>query len=72
MTHARIPDFSQPVPVRMIVTPGGVESRQAVEPVRLDTTHGRSPRFLGVAGELLAAVVIIGGGMILTGLASLP
>ena len=40
-------------------------------PVRPDTAHSRSLRFLDTAGELLAAVAIIGGGMVLTGLASL-
>ena len=92
MTHARIPDFSQPVPVRSTSArtgrrrlsadgrylnlpnepvPGGIEAWRAVAPVRPDTAHSRSLRFLDVAGELLAAVVIIGGGMVLTGLASL-
>ena len=92
MTHARIPDFSQPVPVRSTAAqharrrlPRGsplpqparrdparrIEPWQAVTPVRPDTAHSRSLRFLDVAGELLAAVAIIGGGMVLTGLASL-
>ncbi len=90
MTHARIPDFSQPVPVRSATSarrqlpvdrrylnlpnepvPGGIEAWEAVAPVRPDTAHSRSLRFLDVAGELLAAVAIIGGGMVLTGLASL-
>ena len=42
-----------------------------VAPVRPATAHSRSLRFLDTAGELLAAVFIIGGGMVLTGLASL-
>ena len=92
MTHARIPDFSQPAPVRSTSArtgrrrlsadgrylnlpnepvPGGIEAWQAVAPVRPDTAHSRSLRFLDVAGELLAAVAIIGGGIVLTGLASL-
>ena len=91
MKHARIPDFSQAVPVRITVSskpvhvpvdrryrnlpdetpPGAIEPWQAVAPVRPDTAHSRSPRFLDVAGELLAAVAIIGGGMVLTGLATL-
>ena len=92
MTHARIPNFSHPVPVRSTsartgrcqipldrryrnlpdeTQPGTIEPWQAVEPVRPDTPHSRSLRFLDVAGELLAAVAIIGGGMVLTGLASL-
>ncbi|MCJ2054676.1 hypothetical protein [Methylobacterium sp. J-070] len=90
MTHVRIPDFSQPVPVRATSSarrqlpidrryrnlpdetqPGTIEPWQAVAPVRPDTAHSRSLRFLDVADELLAAVAIIGGGMVLTGLASL-
>ncbi|MCJ2048781.1 hypothetical protein [Methylobacterium sp. J-070] len=93
MTHVRIPDFSQPAPVRSATAvpsarlqlpvdrryrnlpdetqPGTIEPWQAVSPVRPDTAHSRSLRFLDVAGELLAAVAIIGGGMVLTGLASL-
>ncbi|MGH1573776.1 hypothetical protein ACRAWG_27935 [Methylobacterium sp. P31] len=91
MKHARIPDFSQPVPVRIAAStarrrlptdgrypnltnearPGSIEPRQAVATVRPDTAHSRSLRFLDVAGELLAAIAIIGGGMVLTGLATL-
>jgi hypothetical protein len=91
MKHACIPDFSQPVPVRITVSskpvrvpvdrryrnlpdepqPGTIEPWEAVTPVRPDTAHSRSLRFLDVAGELLAAIAIIGGGMVLTGLASL-
>lgn len=51
--------------------PGEVEPWEAVEPIRPDTAHSRALRFLDVAGELFAAVAIIGGGMVLTGLASL-
>ncbi|MCJ2054754.1 hypothetical protein [Methylobacterium sp. J-070] len=90
MKHARIPDFSQPVPVRAVSSarrqllvdrryrnlpdetqPGTIEPWQAFAPVRPDTAHSRSLRFLDVGAELLAAVAIIGGGMVLTGLASL-
>ena len=91
MKHARIPDFSQAVPVRVTVSskpvrvpvdrryrnlpdepqPGTIEPWQAVYPVRPDTAHSRSLRFLDATGELLAAIAIIGGGMLLTGLASL-
>lgn len=93
MTHARIPDFSQPVPVRGTAVastarrrlptdgrfhnlpnepqPGAIEPWEAVSPVRPDTAHSRSLRFLDVGAELLAAFTIIGGGMVLTGLATL-
>ncbi|UIY45620.1 hypothetical protein [Methylobacterium radiotolerans] len=91
MKHVRIPDFSQPVPVRVTVgskpvrapvdrryrnlpdeqQPGAIEPWQAVAPIRPDTAHSRSLRFLDATGELLAAVAIIAGGMLLTGLASL-
>lgn len=93
MTHARIPDFSQPTPVRSTAAPsaarrrlpvdgrflnlpnetqpGTIEAWEAVTPIRPDTAHSRSLRFLDTAGELLAAAFIIGGGMVLTGLATL-
>jgi hypothetical protein len=91
MKHARIPDFSQPAPIRITVSskpvripvdrryrnlpdelqPGAIEPWEAVCPVRPDTAHSRSPRFLDTMGELLAAFAIIGGGMVLTGFASL-
>ncbi|WP_342111772.1 hypothetical protein [Methylobacterium sp. SI9] len=51
--------------------PGEIEPWQAVTPIRPDTAHSRSLRFLDATGELLAAVAIIGGGMVLTGLATL-
>ncbi|MCJ2120060.1 hypothetical protein MKK65_26395 [Methylobacterium sp. J-001] len=92
MTHARIPNFSQPVPVRSTApsvaprripvdprylnlpnepVPGEIEAWEAVTPIRPDTAHSRYLRFLDTAGELLAAAFIIGGGMVLTGLATL-
>jgi hypothetical protein len=91
MSYARIPDFSQAIPVRITVSskpvripvdrryrnlpdetqPGAIEPWEAVCPVRPDTAHSRSLRFLDVTGELLAAIAIIGGGMVLTGLATL-
>ena len=92
MSYARIPNFSQPVPVRSIsartgrrqipldrrcrnlpdeTQPGTIEAWEAVTPIRPDTAHSRSLRFLHTAGELLAATFIIGGGMVLTGLATL-
>ncbi|MCJ2086107.1 hypothetical protein MKK88_08885, partial [Methylobacterium sp. E-005] len=51
--------------------PGAIEPWQAVTPIRPDTVHSRSLRFLDATGELLAAVAIVGGGMVLTGLATL-
>ena len=91
MKHARIADFSHPVPVRITDSgkpervrvrrpyrdlpdepiPGEIEPWQAVTPIRPDTAHSRSLRFLDAAGELPAAVAIVGGGMVLTGLATL-
>jgi hypothetical protein len=93
MTHARIPDFSRPAPVRAAQAapavrrrlpvdgrflnlpnepvPGGIEPWEAVAPVRPDTAHNWSLRFLDATGELLAAVAIIGGGIVLTGFATL-
>ncbi|MDE4915259.1 hypothetical protein PQI07_32250 [Methylobacterium sp. 092160098-2] len=91
MKHARIPDLSQAIPVRITTSskpvrvpvdrryrnlldeqqPGAIEPWQAVTPVRPDTAHSRSLRFLDATGELLAAFAIIAGGMVLTGLATL-
>jgi hypothetical protein len=106
MTHARIPDFSQPAPDRSAAAvpasrrktcsvpsapavrrhlpvdgrflnlpneplPGELDPWEVVEPIRPETPHARGFRFLDVAGELLAAVAIIGGGIVLTGFASL-
>lgn len=51
--------------------PGEDEPWQAVTPIWPDTAHVRAPRFLDVAGEMLAAVAIVGGGIVLTGFASL-
>ena len=43
--------------------PGSVEAWEAVAPVRPDTAHVRSPRFLDLAGELVTAFLIIAGGV---------
>ena len=51
--------------------PGEDEPWRAVAAIRPDTAYVRAPRFLDVAGELLAAVAIIGGGMVITGIATL-
>lgn len=51
--------------------PGEDDAWEILEPIRPETPHARGFRFLDVAGELLAAVAIIGGGMMLTGLATL-
>ncbi|GJD66290.1 hypothetical protein [Methylobacterium frigidaeris] len=50
--------------------PGEIEPWEAVTAVRPDTAHVRALRFLSTAGDLLAAVVLIGGGMGLIGLAT--
>ncbi|MCJ2055935.1 hypothetical protein MKL09_05145 [Methylobacterium sp. J-048] len=70
------PAHRQPVDSRFLnlpnePVPGEVEPWEAVEPIRPDTAHSRSLRFLDIAGELFAAVAIIGGGMVLIGFASL-
>jgi hypothetical protein len=51
--------------------PGEDEPWEIVEPIRPETPHARAFRFLDVAGELLAAVAIIDGGIALTGFATL-
>jgi hypothetical protein len=51
--------------------PGEDETWPAVTAIRPDTAFVRSRRFISAAGEFLTAVAIIGGGCILTGLASL-
>ena len=78
--RVRITDSSKPVRIPVDrhyrnlpdePIPGEIEPWQAVTPIRPDTAHSRSLRFLDATGELLAAVAIIAGGMVLTGLASL-
>lgn len=51
--------------------PGTIEPWQAVEPYRPDTATARALRVMDIASNLLAAIAVIGGGMVLTGLASL-
>ena len=73
MTHARIPDFSEPVPVR---SPAERRAARAVafglDPQALEPARQAGPmRTPWDLTELLAAVVIIVGGILLTGLASL-
>ncbi|NEU14952.1 hypothetical protein G3T14_23170, partial [Methylobacterium sp. BTF04] len=51
--------------------PGEVEPWQAVAPIRPDTAFVRSPRLLNGLGEAFAALVLIGGGALLVGLATL-
>ena len=73
MTHVRIPDFSEPVPVR------NPAERRAARAVALDlppqalepSRPAAFVRAAGCLGELLVAVVIIAGGIFLTGFASL-
>ena len=43
--------------------PGTVGAWEAIAPIRPDTAHVRAPRFLDLAGELLAATFIIAGGV---------
>lgn len=51
--------------------PGSIEPWQAIEPYRPDTATARALRVMDIASNLLAAIAIIGGGMVLTGFASL-
>ena len=51
--------------------PGEDEPWTAVMPVRPDTPHVRACRFIDVGADFLAAVAIIAGGSVLTGLATL-
>ncbi|MCJ2140255.1 hypothetical protein MKL20_09505 [Methylobacterium sp. E-066] len=43
--------------------PGAIEPWEAVAPVRPDTAHVRARHFLDLAGEALAATLIIAGGV---------
>lgn len=47
--------------------PGAIEPWEAVAPVRPDTAHVRAWRFLDLAGEALAASLIIAGGVLAYG-----
>ncbi|GJD47000.1 hypothetical protein AFCDBAGC_4885 [Methylobacterium cerastii] len=47
--------------------PGTVEAWEAIAPIRPDTAHVRSPRFLDLAGELVSAFLIIAGGVLAYG-----
>lgn len=51
--------------------PSEIEPWQAVAAIRPDTASVRARRFMDAGAELLVAVVIIGGGCVLTGFASL-
>ena len=51
--------------------PGEDETWHVVAAARPDTAFVRARRFIGATGDFLAALVIIGGGCILTGYASL-
>jgi hypothetical protein len=53
---------------------GGTEALWRDESITLprpDAAHVTAARVLALSGEILAAVVIVGGGMLLTGLATL-
>lgn len=47
------------------------QDRGAIATARPDTAHVRALRFLNATGELLACLILIAGGMVATGLASL-
>ena len=73
MMHVRIPDFSEPVPVRTPVERRAARAialglhPQALEPAR----PSHIERVPVVIGEALSAFAIIGGSMVLPGLMSL-
>lgn len=50
--------------------PGEPKVWEAVQPVRPDTLHVRVLRFLNATGDLLAVLMLIGGGVSLIGLAT--
>jgi len=63
----------EPAPPPGLDEPHEVEEWDAVHgafAVRPDTPHVRALRFLNASGDLLAAVILIGGGMSLIGLAT--
>ncbi|TXN65124.1 hypothetical protein [Methylobacterium sp. WL6] len=62
--HAALALPNEPVP-------GECAPWEAVAAIRPDTAFVRSLRFMDTSAELLAALVIIGGGCVLTGFASL-
>ncbi|MBO1021630.1 hypothetical protein IPV08_16845 [Methylobacterium sp. SD274] len=53
------------------ILPGEIEPWQAVAAVRPDTAFVRALRVMDAAGDFLAAAVIVGGGTLLTALATL-
>lgn len=53
------------------ILPGEIEPWQAVAAVRPDTAFVRALRVMDAAGDFLAAAVIVGGGALLTALATL-
>ena len=82
MTHARIPDFSVPMPARPVTM--AVEHQPIAAPIGRfpgsaaaltilveDEGPARSRRTLAVAGDVLAALVLIVGGAVLIGCATL-
>lgn len=58
-------------PAFLVDDADGLFRHELVTTTRPDTAHVRALRVLALSGDLLAAVVIIGGGALLTGLATL-
>ena len=73
MMHVRIPDFSEPVPVHTSAERRAVRAVAiGLHPLALEPVQPSAfARAAQIVGELLAAIAIIGGGMVLIGFASL-
>ncbi|UHC20459.1 hypothetical protein LRS73_35600 (plasmid) [Methylobacterium currus] len=70
--HQAVPVYAQRAPTLLPdeAVPGEIEEWEAVTAVRLNTAFVHAARFLNASGDVLAAVVLIGGGMGLIGLAT--
>jgi hypothetical protein len=68
---SRVSQYARQAPFLMPDEADEVPAWEVVQPVRPDTPHARALRFLNFTGELLACLLLIGGGMAAIGLATL-
>lgn len=63
--------YSRPMPLLEPDEAERVEAGPIITPVRPDSAHVRAPRFLDFAGDLVAAVLLIAGGVFAYGFVQL-